>query len=219
MVLLAFVTFGLTLLIAVLLFIKLAATEIVVTDRRFIYKHGWLFQRVHEINLPKVEGVRIRKSIFGYGTVNVHGTGAGDITIPGIAEPFALRSAIQNLSPSAVGPMTASEVTGTKPCPRCAETVKQAAQICRFCGHEFIVGDTPKLAAPAGCPIDPYDLARTSPQRLDAELNSLSTAELIRTASLCGMDGAGHLARWKREDILVQIRREALRRVDAEQTR
>ncbi len=27
--------------------------------------------------------------------------------------------------------------TGTKICPRCAEEVKLAAQVCRFCGHEF----------------------------------------------------------------------------------
>lgn len=25
-----------------------------------------------------------------------------------------------------------------KACPRCAETVKTAAQVCRFCGHEFL---------------------------------------------------------------------------------
>jgi hypothetical protein len=26
----------------------------------------------------------------------------------------------------------------TKVCPRCAEDVKAAAQVCRFCGHEFV---------------------------------------------------------------------------------
>lgn len=32
----------------------------------------------------------------------------------------------------------------SKACPRCAETVKAAAQICRFCGHTF---DTAAIAA------------------------------------------------------------------------
>lgn len=26
----------------------------------------------------------------------------------------------------------------TKQCPRCAEDIKRAAQVCRFCGHEFM---------------------------------------------------------------------------------
>ncbi len=34
----------------------------------------------------------------------------------------------------------------TKKCPRCAEDVKQAAQVCRFCGHEF----TPERKAETG---------------------------------------------------------------------
>lgn len=31
----------------------------------------------------------------------------------------------------------AAPVADTKECPRCAETIKTAAKVCRFCGHEF----------------------------------------------------------------------------------
>ena len=39
-------------------------------------------------------------------------------------------------------PTAAVRVTGEvesdlKDCPRCAETVKRAAKVCRFCGHDF----------------------------------------------------------------------------------
>ncbi len=33
--------------------------------------------------------------------------------------------------------VSADASSDTKPCPRCAETVKAAAVVCRFCGHEF----------------------------------------------------------------------------------
>jgi hypothetical protein len=38
--------------------------------------------------------------------------------------------------PQAISPYHAS-TPQTKICPRCAETVKAAATVCRFCGHTF----------------------------------------------------------------------------------
>ena len=35
--------------------------------------------------------------------------------------------------------------SGNKKCPRCAEIVKAEAQVCRFCGHEFVA----KVEAPS----------------------------------------------------------------------
>lgn len=31
----------------------------------------------------------------------------------------------------------ATAATGTRPCPRCAEDIKAAAKVCRFCGFEL----------------------------------------------------------------------------------
>jgi tRNA(Ile2) C34 agmatinyltransferase TiaS len=41
------------------------------------------------------------------------------------------------LSPLAILVLLALPALNTKVCPRCAETVKSAAKVCRFCGYEF----------------------------------------------------------------------------------
>lgn len=54
-------------------------TEIGVTNKRIIAKHGLLFRKTVELNLSKVESINVDQSIlgriFGYGTLIVTGTG------------------------------------------------------------------------------------------------------------------------------------------------
>lgn len=84
-------------------------TEIAVTDRRIIYKRGFINRHTVEMNMDKVAGVDVDQSILGrllgYGSIHVLGTG-GAQTINGpdqprgiehlhrVAEPLALRNAI-----------------------------------------------------------------------------------------------------------------------------
>ncbi len=84
-------------------------TEIAVTDRRIIYKRGFINRHTEEMNMDKVASVDVDQSILGrmldYGTVHVFGIGAGQTTdgnnrvrgiehLHRIASPLALRNAI-----------------------------------------------------------------------------------------------------------------------------
>jgi uncharacterized membrane protein YdbT with pleckstrin-like domain len=83
-------------------------TEIAVTDRRVIYKTGFITRHTVEINMDKVASVDVDQSILGrmldYGTVSVIGTGGAQnaVTDGGggierlrrVASPLNLRSAI-----------------------------------------------------------------------------------------------------------------------------
>lgn len=85
-------------------------TEIAVTDRRIIYKRGFINRHTEEMNMDKVASVDVDQSILGrlldYGNVHVIGTG-GALTAEGpddmhdgienlrrIASPINLRNAI-----------------------------------------------------------------------------------------------------------------------------
>jgi uncharacterized membrane protein YdbT with pleckstrin-like domain len=84
-------------------------TEIAVTDRRIIYKRGFINRHTMEMNMDKIAAVDVNQSILGrlldYGSICIVGLGAtpsvgGAGQTPGIkdlglvAEPIALRSAI-----------------------------------------------------------------------------------------------------------------------------
>jgi uncharacterized membrane protein YdbT with pleckstrin-like domain len=72
--------------------------EIGVTDRRVIYKRGFISRHTAEMNMDKIETVLVEQSlpgrIFGYGTITIQGTGASIETLRNIADPIGLRSSI-----------------------------------------------------------------------------------------------------------------------------
>jgi uncharacterized membrane protein YdbT with pleckstrin-like domain len=73
-------------------------TELAITDRRVIYKRGFIARHSVEMNMDKVETVDVDQSVLGrmldYGTIHVLGTGQGIESLPRIAQPLALRNAI-----------------------------------------------------------------------------------------------------------------------------
>jgi uncharacterized membrane protein YdbT with pleckstrin-like domain len=74
-------------------------TEIAVTDRRLVYKSGFIARRTQELPVSKLEEVNLNQSIlgrlFGYGRLAISGTG-GDaaLVLPEIDDPIAFRRAI-----------------------------------------------------------------------------------------------------------------------------
>lgn len=82
------------LLIAIAL-VKRLTTELVLTNRRIITKRGLIARDTVEMNLGKVESVRVNQGLLGrilnYGDVTVVGTGASPEPLRGIANPLELR--------------------------------------------------------------------------------------------------------------------------------
>jgi uncharacterized membrane protein YdbT with pleckstrin-like domain len=78
--------------------IRRQTTEIVVTDRRIIFKEGFIRRRTMEMNLSKVETVDVIQGIWGrifdYGSIIIRGVGSSYEPLRMIANPLALRTAI-----------------------------------------------------------------------------------------------------------------------------
>lgn len=86
-------------LYAVYYFVHGIALEVAVTTDRFVKKTGLVSITSEEVSLDKIEEVNVSESIlgriFGYGSVDVHGTGAGAIHVKMVTDPVRLRREIQ----------------------------------------------------------------------------------------------------------------------------
>jgi uncharacterized membrane protein YdbT with pleckstrin-like domain len=79
-------------------FMRQATTELVLTDRRVIYKTGLIKRHTMEMNRSKVETVGVDQSVLGrmlnYGTLIVRGTGGSLEPIRQIDDPLTFRNHI-----------------------------------------------------------------------------------------------------------------------------
>ncbi|HTX48396.1 MAG TPA: PH domain-containing protein [Caulobacteraceae bacterium] len=79
-------------------------TEITVTNRRIIYKRGFISRNTVEMNLDKVESVLVQQTLVGrmldYGTVIVRGVGAGLEPVRLISHPLDLHRHVSAPAPT-----------------------------------------------------------------------------------------------------------------------
>ena len=79
-------------------------TEMAVTDRRIIFKRGFIRRRTIEMHLDKVESVDVDQSILGrifnYGDILIRGVGVGIEPLKNIGSPIAFRNHVTAESPS-----------------------------------------------------------------------------------------------------------------------
>jgi uncharacterized membrane protein YdbT with pleckstrin-like domain len=75
-------------------------TEIAVTNRRVIYKRGFISRKTAEMHMDKIVSVKVDQSILGrvlgYGKVAILGAGAGEESLGTIDEPVAAPLELRN---------------------------------------------------------------------------------------------------------------------------
>lgn len=82
------------------LLVRMATTEVTITNQRFIVKKGWLNRDTDEIPLDAIETIHVHQGwigrVLGAGRLAVRGAGGGEVITPIIARVIAVRRSLQN---------------------------------------------------------------------------------------------------------------------------
>lgn len=88
---------GLGLIFLIMAYVRYKTTELAITTRRVIVKHGFVRRRTVEININKVESIQVDQEILGrmfnFGTLVIAGAGNPQAPISGISAPMEFRKA------------------------------------------------------------------------------------------------------------------------------
>ena len=88
---------GIGLIFLIMAYVRYKTTELAITTRRVIVKHGFIRRRTVEININKVESIQVDQEILGrmfnFGTLVIAGAGNPQAPISGISAPMEFRKA------------------------------------------------------------------------------------------------------------------------------
>jgi uncharacterized membrane protein YdbT with pleckstrin-like domain len=86
---------GVGLVFLAIAWIRVRSTEIAITNRRVIFKTGLVKRHTVEINLEKVESLKVEQGVWGrilnFGSIYISGTGASIAPFHDIADPLVFR--------------------------------------------------------------------------------------------------------------------------------
>ena len=75
--------------------VRVRSTELAITNRRVIAKFGFIKRHTVEINLDKVEALKVEQGLWGrflnFGTIFISGAGTSVAPIANIADPLVFR--------------------------------------------------------------------------------------------------------------------------------
>ena len=95
---LAGLAFGIGAIWLVRAFLRRLTTEIAITDRRIIFKRGFIRRRTVEMNVDKIESIDVNQSVLGrifdYGDITIRGTGISVEPFREIEAPLDFRSKV-----------------------------------------------------------------------------------------------------------------------------
>jgi uncharacterized membrane protein YdbT with pleckstrin-like domain len=101
-VLLAIPTIGITLFVALYVYLRLKYQEQGVTNKRVVLKRGIIGRQTEEMKLKSIETVEIDQGVLGrmlgFGTVKITGRGVSDILFKGIDDPMAVKRVIESVN-------------------------------------------------------------------------------------------------------------------------
>lgn len=86
-------------------FVYEVTTEVAVTNRRFVFKRGFITRHTDEFSTQRIEGVNLTQGFWGrllnFGRLHIRGSGIGEVDLPTISKPLEFRRAMVMANPVA----------------------------------------------------------------------------------------------------------------------